>query len=243
MSLKTTTVVVLFSALSLASQAQLASNNPSPGADSSPASIQTPPLQTPPIQTPPIQTPPLFQTIDKHKGNFIRVDPSANWAAYKTIRFAPAVYEPSNPRHQLKSSDAARITGTVNASLDAAFRHTPSSDGAVLEVKPVITDIKRLNPLANVVSFLALQVVVSYGSASLRYELVDPASGKEVGEISSRRNARPWNVYPWNFLQNFETLGHSSVIVKSDARNLRKDLARLAKLSPGQMVATASGAE
>ena len=110
-------------------------------------------------------------------------------------------------------------------------------------MKPIITDIKRTNSLANLVSFAALQIVVSYGGASVRYDLVDEATGMRVGEITSFRRARPWNVYPWDLFKSFEALGQSSVILKSDARNLRRDLSRLSKLPVEPSGGVAVGAE
>lgn len=88
-----------------------------------------------------------------------------------------------------------------------------------------------LEPIsAALVSFLAVQAPVSFGGISVRFELFDATTSTEVGEIDSRRNARPWNVYPWDFFQNFEKLWHSSKIAKRDACTIRKDLNRLQKL-------------
>jgi hypothetical protein len=171
-----------------------------------------------------------FRTVDNHRSNRIRVAPDADWAGYAVMRFTPSVYVPANPEHGLKPGDSLKVTAEFDASLHAQFLDAGHGEGPVLEVRPVITDVKRTSTLANVVSFAAVQAIVSYGAASVRYELFDAATGRQVGEISSERNARPWNVSPLHFVQNFESLGQSSVILKSDAKNLRKDLDRLAKL-------------
>jgi hypothetical protein len=185
----------------------------------------------------------VFQTVDNHKGNRIRVAPDADWGDYAVMRFSPSVYEPVNPEHGLKPGDSLKISAEFDASLHAQFPDTGHSDGLVLEVRPIITDVKRTSTLANVVSFAAVQAIVSYGAASVRYELFDVATGRQVGEISSERNARPWNVSPLHFVQNFESLGQSSVILKSDAKNLRKDLDRLAKLGKPSGTGGAVGLE
>ncbi len=184
-----------------------------------------------------------FQTIDNHKNNRIRVAPDADWAQYSVLRFAPSVYEPANPEHGLKPGDSLKVTSDFDASLHAQFPEAGHGDGPVLEVRPIITDVKRTSTLANVVSFAAVQAIVSYGAASVRYELFDVATGRQVAEISSERNARPWNVSPLHFVQNFESLGQSSVILKSDAKSLRKDLDRLAKLGKGPGTGGAAGLE
>jgi hypothetical protein len=207
----------LLLALPLSSPAQSAASNPSPAVDGSQ---------------------PQFQVIDGHKSNLVRADPSADWASYKQIRFEPVAYEPSDPDHRLNTGQASKITSSFAASLDSAFRKVKSGEGAILRVTPIITKVKRTNTVINLISFAAVQMPASYGGASVRYELVDDASGKTIGEITSCRNARPWNVYPWNLLQNFEALGQSSVILKSDARTLRRDLDRLSKLSATQTAPT-----
>lgn len=168
-----------------------------------------------------------FRTIESHRGNSVRIDPTTDWNRYTQYRFAPASYQPSNPRHSLTPRQIEKIEGAVDAGLQRRIGNTTERGGAVLEVKPVITDVKKVIPLINVVSFLAVQAPVSFGGISVRYELFDAATGNEVGEIDSRRNARPWNVYPWDFFQNFERLGHSSLIAKRDACTVRKDLNRL----------------
>jgi hypothetical protein len=207
--LKRMTAVFVSSVLSLAASAQNSTTTPSAGAYDSPK---------------------VFRTIDSHKGNFVRVDPDTDWSRYAVYRFTPATYQPSNPRHSLTTRQIQKIEATVDASLQREFRHEAGRDGAVLDVKPVITDVKKVLPLVNLVSFLAVQAPVSYGGISVRYELFDAATGTQIGEIESKRNARPWNVYPWDFFQNFQRLGHSSLIAKRDACTVRKDLKRLPSL-------------
>jgi hypothetical protein len=204
--LKPMTAVLVSSVLSLAVSAQSATTPPSAAACDSPKA---------------------FRTIDSHKANFVRLDPDTDWSRYVVYRFTPATYQPSNPRHSLTPRQIQKIESNVDTSLQGEFRHEVERSGAVLEVKPVITDVKKVIPLVNLVSFLAVQAPVSYGGISVRYELFDASTGTQVGEIESKRNARPWNIYPWDFFQNFQKLGHSSLIAKRDARTVRKDLNRL----------------
>jgi hypothetical protein len=184
-----------------------------------------------------------FHTFDKRASNLVRVDPNANWARYRAYQLAPAVYEPSSSRYALKPGEVRKVESTVDSSLQRSFMSSNRAEGPVLEVRPVITRFKRTNTLLNILGFAAVQAPISFGAASVRYELFDTASGARVGVISCQRKARPWNVYPWNALYNFEALGQGSVILKSDSRRLRKDLDRLGKLRPGQDQAAVSGAE
>ena len=86
---------------------------------------------------------------------------------------------------------------------------------------------------------------LSYGAASVHYQLVDAASGRLVADIDSVRHARPWNIPPWETLQSFRRLGQANVLLKTEARSLRKDLKRLARLSryqtPANTPAVAAG--
>jgi hypothetical protein len=174
-----------------------------------------------------------YQTVDKHASNLILVNPHAAWGAYTAYRITPAVYEPAGSGHLLKAGEIRRLTSIVDTSLQRKFDHPAEAEGRVLEVRPIITSFKRTNTLLNVVSFAAIQAPISFGGASVRYELVDGKSGEQVGVILCRRNARPWNVYPWNFLKNFDALGQGSVILKGDSARLRKDLQRLDKRGSG----------
>jgi len=171
-----------------------------------------------------------FETIDRHKSNLVRVDPAANWSGYQKYVIAPASYEPSNPAHRLKPGQVDKLRVAVESSLRKALPETADSASRVLEVRPVITDARRANPYVNALSFAAIQAPISYGGVSLRLELVDAASGTLIGEISSTRCAGPWNIYPWQMLQAFEPVGHASTMLKRDARMLRKDLERLARM-------------
>ncbi len=175
-----------------------------------------------------------YATIDRHKSNLVRVDPAADWNSYQRFVFAPATYEPSDQRHSLKPGQRDNLLATVDSSLRKAIPESTGSEGRVLEVRPVITDVRRANPYVNAVSFAAIQAPVSYGGASLRFDLVDAASGALIGEVSSKRSAAPWNVYPWQILEAFQPVGHASTILKRDARMLRKDLERIGRMPLSQ---------
>ncbi len=184
-----------------------------------------------------------FRTIDARRKNQLRADMATDWGSYRYFRFEPVAYEPLKTDHKLSQRETAKVQTRLVTALDGAFANPQPDAGKVLVVKPVITDVKRTNALANMVSFAAFQIVVSYGGAGVRFDLVDAATGQKVGEMSSYRNARPWNVYPWDILESFKSVGQSSVILKSDAKLLRKDLQRLAKLQSHAAAALVNGAE
>jgi hypothetical protein len=206
---------VLLCALATASQAQSATPGSQPAAE-------------------------YFQTVSRRASNLIRINQETDWSSYRAYRLAPAVYEPagkpSGAARELRPEEAGKIKAVVDRSLQKRFQRLPTGEDAVLEVRPVITGFKRTSTVLNVIGFAAIQAPVSFGGASVRYELFDGRTGEEVGEISCKSSARPWNVYPWNALYNFQALGQGSVILKSDSARLRKDLERLGRpaVTPGQ---------
>ena len=177
---------------------------------------------------------PDFRTLDHHKANLVRFDPTVDWSTYKQFHLAPSTDQPCNPAICLEPKDAAKLTATFDRSLHSAFNDARVNVGPTLEIRPVITGVKQTDTLTNVVSFALIQMPLSYGAASVHFELIDAASGRRIGDIDSARHARPWNIPPWEILQSFNRLGQTTVLLKSDAKRLRKDLKRLARLSPKQ---------
>ena len=168
-----------------------------------------------------------LQTVDKHKSNTVKVDPDVEWAVYASIVPVPAVYDPSKPGRKLTEKQEEKVRAAVDTSLEATFPQAANRAGRVLEVRPVITEVRRALPWVNVLSFAAVQAPVSYGGASVRYDLFDAETGALVGEVASERCGAPWNIYPWQLLQAFQPVGHASTILKRDSKMLRKDLNRL----------------
>lgn len=168
-----------------------------------------------------------WQTMQKQKSNTVRVNPRTEWAGYGSIVLRPAVYEPAKAGRKLTAKQEASVRAAVDNSLRAVFPEAGNRGGKTLAVQPVILEVRRANPWVNVVSFAAVQAPVSYGGATVRYELVDADTNTPVGEIASKRCAGPWNVYPWQMLQAFQPVGHAASILKRDAKMLRKDLDKI----------------
>ncbi len=168
-----------------------------------------------------------FQTVDKHRSNMVKVDPDVKWAGYGSIVPMPSVYDPSKPGRKLTEKQEEKVRAAVDTSLEATFPRAANHAGRVLEVRPVITEVRRALPWVNALSFAALQAPVSYGGASVRFDLFDAESGTLVGEVASKRCAGPWNIYPWQLFQAFQPVGHASTILKRNSKMLRKDLNRI----------------
>jgi len=168
-----------------------------------------------------------FEALNQHKSNTVRVDPGVDWTAYGAIVPRPTVYEPARPGRELTAKQEEKVRAAVDTSLSAAFSGEVKEGARVLEVRPVITEVRRAHPWVNVLSFAAVQAPVSYGGVSVRYELFDAETGEQVGEVESKRCAGPWNIYPWQLLQAFQPVGHASTLLKRDSKMLRKDLSAI----------------
>jgi hypothetical protein len=190
------------------------------------AKAQTPP-PTRPASVGRVAKVVYFQNLDKSKGNNIRVDPTVDFTKYKHFVLAPSAYQPIEKGNRLNDHEVQQLTSQLDASLQNAFQNEAAGAGPALRVEPFITSVKLTDTAVNVVSFALIQMPLSYGAASVRFSLFDSVTGEMMAEVYSDRNARPWNVYPWNILQNFRANGQSSVILKSDAKRLRKDEAIL----------------
>ena len=191
------------------------------------AKAQTPRLPTSPASADRVVSVVYFQDLDKSKGNNIRVDPRVDFTRYKHFVLAPSAYQPIDKGNRLTDQEVRQLTSQLDASLQKAFENEAAGDGPTLRVEPFITSVKLTDTAVNVVSFALIQMPLSYGAATVRFSLFDSVTGAMVAEVYSDRSARPWNVYPWNILQNFRADGQSSVILKSDSKRLRKDEAIL----------------
>lgn len=187
--------------------------------------------------------PTCFLTVSKRPSNLVRVDPQVDWGRFRSYRVLPATYQPIADRRPLSSSEALKVRATVDRSLQSNLKSTLADDGSVLEVRPIVTAVKRTNTLLNVLGFAAIQAPVSFGGATVHYELFDGQTGRQIGDVTLQRHARPWNVYPWNVLHNFEALGQASIILRSDSGRLRKDIDRLRKSQRQTLPAPAAEAE
>jgi hypothetical protein len=191
------------------------------------AKAQTPRMPTSPTSADRVSNVVYFQDLDKSKGNNIRVDPRVDFTKYKHCVLAPSAYQPIDKGNRLNDQEVQQLKSKFDASLQKAFENEAAGDGPTLRVEPFITSLKLTDTAVNVVSFALIQMPLSYGAATVRFSLFDSVTGVMVAEVYSDRSARPWNVYPWNILHNFRANGQSSVILKSDAKRLRKDEAIL----------------
>jgi hypothetical protein len=64
---------------------------------------------------------------------------------------------------------------------------------------------------------------LSYGGATVRFDLIDNDTGETVGIVTSGRRGRPWNGF-----QGLRALGHSRVVLNGSAKRIKRvtDLVR-----------------
>lgn len=172
-----------------------------------------------------------FQTVDAHKTNHVQADLTLVWAKYKAFELKPAVYEAADAESKLSAKDQEKLRAAVDESLKSAFPETANSGGRVLEIRPVIIDAQRVNPVVNRTIYWTAHGPLTCGGAAVRYDLFDREMGTKVGEVMSDRCAgRPWNSSPLGVFQAFRPADHSVTILKHNAKMLRRDIEEMARM-------------
>jgi hypothetical protein len=182
-----------------------------------------------------------FRVVARAKSNTIQVEPGTVWSNYQRYELEPSVYQPTVDCGCLSSRDLTKLTVALDTKLKSTFRKEIAGDGMTLKIRPAITSVKLTNTPLNVLSFAAIQAPVSYGAASVRFDLIDTGSGRKVGEVTSIRHAWPWNLYPWDVLSSFQPTGHSTLMLKRDAKRLKTDLAMLASQPKSSTMQSSTG--
>jgi uncharacterized protein DUF3313 len=108
------------------------------------------------------------------------------WGKYDQFQNEPSSYEPANSRESLKTEDAEKLTTFFDTKLQSFYKAQVPASGATLKIKPVITGVRRSRPIVNLIGFALVPVPLSYGGASVHYDLIDAASGERVGVVTGR---------------------------------------------------------
>jgi hypothetical protein len=159
-----------------------------------------------------------WQLVDKSAGNYVCLKPGVAWGKYDQFQIEPSSYEPANSRESLKTEDAEKLTTFFDTKLHSFYKAQVPASGATLKIKPVITGVRRSRPIVNLIGFALVPVPLSYGGASVHYDLIDAASGERVGVVTGRRRGRPWNVF-----QSLSSLGHARLVLNGDAKRIKRD--------------------
>jgi hypothetical protein len=184
----------------------------------------------------PSQQKPAWQLIDKSSSNCVYVKPGVEWVKYVQFEIEPVSYEPAESQKQLSDKDVRKLTTFFERRLRSSYKDRPVGNGATLKIKPVITGIKRSKSILNALAFPLSPFPVSYGGASVHYDLIDGASGEVVGVVTIRRRGRPWNS-----LQGVRSLGHAQVVLTANAKRIKRDTDGLTKSTLPSQASTSSG--
>jgi hypothetical protein len=182
-----------------------------------------------------------FRVISRAKSNTIQINAGTVWSGYQRFELQSSIYQPTADCGCLSSHDITRLTDALDTKLKSTFKKEIAGDGMTLQIRPSITSVRLTNTPLNILSFLAIQAPISYGAASVRFDLIDEASGRKVGQITSVRHAWPWNLYPWDVLSSFQPTGHSMLILKRDAKRLKIDFAILASQPKSSTTQSSTG--
>jgi hypothetical protein len=76
---------------------------------------------------------------------------------------------------------------------------------------------------------MLVRIPLSYGGATVRFDLIDNDTGETIGVITSTRRG-----HPWNSLQGLTALGHTRVALNGSANGMRHDADHLTSSTESQ---------
>jgi len=164
-----------------------------------------------------------WRLLDKSASNRVCLKPGVEWGKYRRIQLEESSYEPGNSANPLKAPEAKALVAYFDVRLRSAYGDNNHTNHAELKIVPVISDIRRSRPLINLIGFALAPVPLTYGGASVRFDLIDAKSGETIGVVTGRRRGRPWNIF-----QSLTSLGHARVVLDSSAKRLKQDTDRVA---------------
>jgi hypothetical protein len=156
--------------------------------------------------------------VDKSTDSYVCVKPGVEWARYTRFQLEPSSFAPTDKREALKQEDERKLTTFFDAKLQASFNDQQAGDGPSLRIKPTITAVRRSRSALNAIGVMLIRIPLSFGGATVRFDLIDNDSGETVGIVTSSRRGRPWNG-----LQGLRALGHSRVVLNGSAKRIKRD--------------------
>lgn len=163
----------------------------------------------------------IWTLVDASKSNHLCVNPKIDWRTYDGVQIEPATFVPGASTKPLKPEEVQKLTAYLDIRLKDAYKNHPTG-ATSLSIKPTITDTKRSKPPVNVVGMLAVHMVLSYGGASILYDIADAKTGETIAVLTDTRKGRFYDIP-----EGLSSLGHSRVVLKRSAKQLRKNTDRL----------------
>lgn len=155
---------------------------------------------------------------------FRRATPAGRWVGFRIeeVVWRPA---PSAPTH-LPEADIAAALAEYRAALEAAFGArlppAPAAGDDVLRIRAALTDLRRAQPVLNVLVMAVVKIPPTSGGASSESEVLDGRDGSVVAALAAYHNGgRSFLGGPFGFLSQ---CGHARRALRLQAEHLR-DLA------------------
>lgn len=165
-----------------------------------------------------------WMVIRESKDHYVCVKPGVEWARYTRFQLEPASFKPTDQREALKEEDERKLTTYFDAKLQASFNDQQAGTGPSLRIKPTIMGVRRSRSGLNAVGMVLVRIPLSYGGATVRFDLIDNETGETVGFVAGGRRARPWNGF-----QGLKALGHSRVVLNGSAKQIKREADLLRK--------------
>jgi hypothetical protein len=162
--------------------------------------------------------------VHESTDNYVCVKPGVEWARYTRFQLEPSSFAPTDKREALKEEDERELTTFFDAKLQASFNDPQAEDGPSLRIKPTITAVRRSKTALNAIGIVFVRIPLSYGGATVRYDLIDNETGETIGIVTSSRRGRPWNGF-----QGLRAFGHSRVVLNGSAKRVKRNADLLRK--------------
>ena len=159
-----------------------------------------------------------WTVVHKSTDNYVCVKPGVDWTRYTRFQLEPSSFAPADKREALKEEDERKVTTFFDAKLQASFNDQQTEDGPSLRIKPTITAVRRSRSALNAIGIMLIRIPLSYGGATVRFNLIDNDTGETVGIVTSSKRERRWNGF-----QGLRALGHSRVVLNGSAKRIKHD--------------------
>jgi hypothetical protein len=170
--------------------------------------------------------------------NIVCTVPNVDWSTYGRLEIESVSMASANLKKPLSEHQVQFLKTALQNWLNKQFAKQSEATGRgarPLKIRATITEVRRTNAILNAVTLAAIQTPVSFGGASVHFELIDDLEDGKVCEVILRGSGRIYEVFPGPM-----TLGDSKNVLSRASRQVRKEIEMLRENSVTRPVQVAS---
>lgn len=161
-----------------------------------------------------------WQVITAKKNNFVCAKTDVDWSRYEHIVVTSVDVAPANLKKPLTEKQTEQLRKALAASMTRQFGDAETgAAGHTLNVRATITGVERSNIALNIISLAAIQAPLSFGSATMNFELADGDSGETLAELTLRGRGRVYEVIP-----SVKAVGHAQKAAGRAPKQVGQDI-------------------